>query len=208
MNLNKEKNTAEILNKDEEQTLKTNEIALRLEIAESTVRKYSQELKKYGYEFENDLSGGRIYRLQDERAFYELIRLRKDVGVSLAMAANMVATQQHGESSDRPMSAEVARATRERMELRAFGEMQSKFLEEFELMKQEILKEIKTNFSFINEKNNPKLIEENELMKKEIDELRKETTETNRLLNELLKEKEEKKTEPVEKESLWKKIFK
>jgi DNA-binding transcriptional MerR regulator len=88
------------MNIDEHKVLKTNDIAKNLGIAESTVRKYCKEMEKAGYSFRKDETGARVYLENDQTAIFNLINLRKKSGVSLNMAADIVATR--SENSYRP----------------------------------------------------------------------------------------------------------
>ncbi len=73
--------------------LKSSDIAGRLKIAESTVRKYAGALAKQGYQFRKTTQGGRIYTEKDLHTFQELLKLRSEAGISLEQAAIISATR-------------------------------------------------------------------------------------------------------------------
>lgn len=56
----------------------TKDIANMTDIAESTVRKYSQLLEKQGYVFNRNVSGNRIFTEQDVRVFLEFKKVPKN----------------------------------------------------------------------------------------------------------------------------------
>ncbi|MBE3102629.1 MAG: hypothetical protein IMZ40_00100 [Bacilli bacterium] len=184
----------ELIDEDKMKIFKTTDMSRNLGIAESTVRKYCQELEKAGYQFRRDQTGSRAYRSDDEQALFDLIRLRKQSGISLEMAANVVMTRidDTGDTrSVKPLSEQVFNVSKERIEKRMLIEFQNQMIKEI---------------SHIKEAVESKMIEENQSMKKEISDLKSEMTETNKLLKSLLEKQEEPKIE--EKQSIWKKIFK
>jgi DNA-binding transcriptional MerR regulator len=95
-------NENDVIQGDMEKTIKTNELAEKLQIKPPTVRKYCQELEKSGYSFMKDDTGARVFRIKDENVLFQLIRLREQ-GVSLESAADAVAIRNHDENA--PVSA-------------------------------------------------------------------------------------------------------
>jgi DNA-binding transcriptional MerR regulator len=91
-------NENDVIQGDMEKTIKTNELAEKLQIKPPTVRKYCQELEKSGYSFMKDDTGARVFRVKDENVLFQLIRLREQ-GVSLESAADAVAIRNHDENA-------------------------------------------------------------------------------------------------------------
>lgn len=73
--------------------VKSAEFAKGLGIAESTVRKYAQQLESAGYVFKKDTNGARIFTVEDFEVFTDLIRLKSKPGISLEIAANISVSQ-------------------------------------------------------------------------------------------------------------------
>lgn len=90
-------NENDVIQSDMEKTIKTNELAEKLNIKPPTVRKYCQELEKSGYSFMKDDTGARIFKVKDENVLFQLVRLR-DQGVSLESAADAIAIRNQGEN--------------------------------------------------------------------------------------------------------------
>lgn len=75
-----------------EDILKTKEIADMTGLAQSTVRKYAQELEKAGYTFKKDETG-RYYTKEDVVIFTQLKGVRDKAGIKVEHAADVVVTQ-------------------------------------------------------------------------------------------------------------------
>ena len=75
-----------------EDILKTKEIADMTGLAQSTVRKYAQELEKAGYVFKKDETG-RFYTKEDVVIFTQLKEVRDKAGIKVEHAADVVVTQ-------------------------------------------------------------------------------------------------------------------
>ena len=75
-----------------EDILKTKEIADMTGLAQSTVRKYAQELEKAGYVFKKDETG-RFYTKVDVIIFTQLKEVRDKAGIKVEHAADVVVTQ-------------------------------------------------------------------------------------------------------------------
>lgn len=75
-----------------EDILKTKEIADMTGLAQSTVRKYAQELEKAGYVFKKDETG-RFYTKEDVIIFTQLKEVRDKAGIKVEHAADVVVTQ-------------------------------------------------------------------------------------------------------------------
>lgn len=73
--------------------LKTIDVSRITNLAESTIRKYSLELEKQGYEFNKD-GDTRLYHDDDVKAFNTLKEIREKTKVSLNHAVNVLVTQQ------------------------------------------------------------------------------------------------------------------
>jgi biotin operon repressor len=127
---------------DEHKVLKTHDIAENLGIAESTVRKYCQSLEKAGYSFRRDETGGRVYLEIDQTAIFNLINLRKKSGVSLSMAADIVATRSDSTyrppQSVQPLFKQVFSSDITVQEMRHIIEKASAVYEELEQVKGEM----------------------------------------------------------------------
>lgn len=79
--------------KQNEKEVKSPEFAKGLSIAESTVRKYAQQLEHAGYTFKKDVNGARIFTEKDFKIFTDLIKYKSKPGISLEMAANISVSQ-------------------------------------------------------------------------------------------------------------------
>ncbi|WP_340135825.1 hypothetical protein [Bacillus cereus] len=86
--------------------LKTIDVSRITNLAESTIRKYSLELEKQGYEFNKD-GDTRLYHADDVTVFNTLKEIREKTKVSLSHAVSVLMAQQV--RATRPMSrSEVA----------------------------------------------------------------------------------------------------
>lgn len=79
--------------KEDEKEVKSAEFAKGLGIAESTVRKYAQQLENAGYVFKKDTNGARIFAIKDFEVFQSLISWKSKPGISLEIAANISVRQ-------------------------------------------------------------------------------------------------------------------
>ncbi|PEW65102.1 hypothetical protein CN448_25700 [Bacillus cereus] len=73
--------------------LKTIDVSRITNLAESTIRKYSLELEKQGYEFNKD-GDTRLYHTDDVTVFNTLKEIREKTKVSLNRAVSVLMTQQ------------------------------------------------------------------------------------------------------------------
>jgi hypothetical protein len=73
--------------------LKTIDVSRITNLAESTIRKYSLELEKQGYEFNKD-GDTRLYHADDVTVFNTLKEIREKTKVSLNHAVSVLMTQQ------------------------------------------------------------------------------------------------------------------
>ncbi|MGF9814284.1 hypothetical protein [Bacillus toyonensis] len=73
--------------------LKTIDVSCITNLAESTIRKYSLELEKQGYEFNKD-GDTRLYHADDVTVFNTLKEIREKTKVSLNHAVSVLMTQQ------------------------------------------------------------------------------------------------------------------
>ncbi|EPC8422602.1 hypothetical protein ACR3AO_005381 [Bacillus wiedmannii] len=73
--------------------LKTIDVSRITNLAESTIRKYSLELEKQGYEFNKD-GDTRLYHTDDVTVFNTLKEIREKTKVSLSHAVSVLMTQQ------------------------------------------------------------------------------------------------------------------
>ncbi len=73
--------------------LKTVDVSRITNLAESTIRKYSLELEKQGYEFNKD-GDTRLYHADDVTVFNTLKEIREKTKVSLNHAVSVLMTQQ------------------------------------------------------------------------------------------------------------------
>jgi DNA-binding transcriptional MerR regulator len=175
--------------------LTTTIIGKQLGLGESTIRKHFNELQKAGYEFEKEINGTRVFREKDVNAIKELLIIKNKTGVSLKMAAAVVVGRTEDSESVHLLTPELFEAAKERIEKRMLVEFQSELVNEIALLKENI---------------EDKIIEENQLLKDELAEMKLKMNETNELLKSLVeKQNEVKEVEVVmeEKTSIWKKFF-
>ncbi|RBW67286.1 DUF3967 domain-containing protein [Bacillus taeanensis] len=76
-----------------EKAYTTKDIALMIDIAEPTVRKYAQTLEKAGYQFIKGENGNRIFIENDAMVIRHLKELRKKTNISVEQAANVVVSK-------------------------------------------------------------------------------------------------------------------
>lgn len=93
--------------------LKTIDVSRITNLAESTIRKYSLELEKQGYEFNKD-GDTRLYHADDVTVFNTLKEIREKTKVSLNHAVSVLMAQQARATS--PVSHSEVAVTRERSE--------------------------------------------------------------------------------------------
>jgi len=79
-----------------ENVIRTRQVAERLNIAESTIRKYAQTLEKNtGYIFKAD-ENGRVFSEDDIDTLRTIKQVKDEFGVSLKRAVDIVATRKQG----------------------------------------------------------------------------------------------------------------
>lgn len=79
-----------------ENIIRTKQVAERLNIAESTIRKYAQTLEKNtGYIFKTD-ENGRVFSEDDIDTLRTIKQVKDEFGVSLQRAVDIVATRKQG----------------------------------------------------------------------------------------------------------------
>lgn len=86
--------------------LKTIDVSRITNLAESTIRKYSLELEKQGYEFNKD-GDTRLYHTDDVTVFNTLKEIREKTKVSLSHAVSVLMTQ-HSRATQGVACSEVA----------------------------------------------------------------------------------------------------
>ncbi|WP_161520553.1 hypothetical protein [Bacillus cereus] len=86
--------------------LKTIDVSRITNLAESTIRKYSLELEKQGYEFNKD-GDTRLYHTDDVTVFNTLKEIREKTKVSLSHAVSVFMTQ-HSRATQGVARSEVA----------------------------------------------------------------------------------------------------
>ncbi|MEF7638595.1 hypothetical protein [Bacillus thuringiensis] len=86
--------------------LKTIDVSRITNLAESTIRKYSLELEKQGYEFNKD-GDTRLYHTDDVTVFNTLKEIREKTKVSLSHAVSVLMTQ-HSRATQGVARSEVA----------------------------------------------------------------------------------------------------
>jgi len=174
--------------------LKSADIAKRLKIAESTVRKYCGALAKQGYEFRKTTQGGRIYTERDLRTLQELLKLRSEAGISLEQAAIVSATRnasqnreeiqvtQHVHTSSEQQSKALSTAIQN---MEKMAEQMGSALEKMEALQQE----------------NQELKAEMQELKQQNKREWRQQTDFNERLEQVMKKREEK-------QGFWGRIFK
>lgn len=68
---------------------KGSDIATKLDISESTLRKYSQELEKSGWSFRTNERRARVFTENDLELFTEFLKLRNELNMSVEKSADM-----------------------------------------------------------------------------------------------------------------------
>ncbi|MEH6891872.1 hypothetical protein V7024_19720 [Bacillus sp. JJ864] len=158
--------------------LKTIDVSRSTNLAESTIRKYSQELEKQGYKFNKD-GDTRLYCANDVTAFNTLKEIREKTKVSLSHAVAVLMTQ-HNRATQGVAPTEVA-ATR------VYGEEER---HEIQVVSQEIrtfLEEIKAEFiSFQKELKIER--QSNQLFREELETERKKNQELEKKLDLIMEE--------------------
>ncbi|MDG0949486.1 hypothetical protein J8Y17_27310 (plasmid) [Bacillus cereus] len=117
--------------------LKTIDVSRITNLAESTIRKYSLELEKQGYEFNKD-GDTRLYHADDVTVFNTLKEIREKTKVSLNHAVSVLMTQ-HSRATQGVARSEVA-ATRVQ------GEEEQYALQSISSEIRNFLEDIKTEF--------------------------------------------------------------
>lgn len=117
--------------------LKTIDVSRITNLAESTIRKYSLELEKQGYEFNKD-GDTRLYHADDVTVFNTLKEIREKTKVSLNHAVSVLMTQ-HSRTTQGVARSEVA-VTRVQSEEEQYA------LQSISSEIRNFLKDIKTEF--------------------------------------------------------------
>jgi DNA-binding transcriptional MerR regulator len=168
-------------------------IGKQLGLGESTIQAFNES--EGWIQFEKEINGTRVFREKDVNAIKELLIIKNKTGVSLKMAAAVVVGRTEDSDSLHLLTPELFEAAKERIEKRMLVEFQSELVNEIALLKENI---------------EDKIIEENQLLKDELAEMKLKMDETNELLKSLVeKQNEVKEVEVVmeEKTSIWKKFF-
>lgn len=112
--------------------LKTIDVSRITNLAESTIRKYSLELEKQGYEFNKD-GDTRLYHADDVTVFNTLKEIREKTKVSLNHAVSVLMTQ-HSRATQGVARSEVAvirvQSEEERYALQSISSEIRNFLED------------------------------------------------------------------------------
>jgi DNA-binding transcriptional MerR regulator len=176
--------------------LKTVDLAKMFEIAESTVRKYAQELEKAGYVFAKDATGTRIFRDTDQLVFIDLIKFRKDAGVSLEMAASIAATRR----TKNEVATHEVQPTQQKdltvLDIQHKFQHLSKAYDQLVSTQEEILKELTDSRKYASKQDDKieMLLRDNQEFKSKLD-----------IAVEYIQKQED--LDQNKKKSLWKKIF-
>ncbi|OUB97360.1 hypothetical protein BK784_18310 [Bacillus thuringiensis serovar medellin] len=117
--------------------LKTIDVSRITNLAESTIRKYSLELEKQGYEFNKD-GDTRLYHADDVTVFNTLKEIREKTKVSLNHAVSVLMTQ-HSRATQEVARSEVAVS-------RVQGEEEQYALQSISSEIRNFLEDIKTEF--------------------------------------------------------------
>ncbi|HDR8052379.1 TPA: hypothetical protein QCY45_003215 [Bacillus cereus] len=117
--------------------LKTIDVSRITNLAESTIRKYSLELEKQGYEFNKD-GDTRLYHADDVTVFNTLKEIREKTKVSLNHAVSVLMTQ-HSRATQGVARSEVAVT-------RVQGEEEQYALQSISSEIRNFLEDIKTEF--------------------------------------------------------------
>ncbi|CUB12363.1 hypothetical protein BN2127_JRS1_04150 [Bacillus cereus] len=117
--------------------LKTIDVSRITNLAESTIRKYSLELEKQGYEFNKD-GDTRLYHADDVTVFNTLKEIREKTKVSLNHAVSVLMTQ-HSRATQSVARSEVAVT-------RVQGEEKQYALQSISSEIRKFLEDIKTEF--------------------------------------------------------------
>ncbi|MDG1570371.1 hypothetical protein [Bacillus cereus] len=117
--------------------LKTIDVSRITNLAESTIRKYSLELEKQGYEFNKD-GDTRLYHADDVTVFNTLKEIREKTKVSLNHAVSVLMTQ-HSRATQGVTRSEIAVT-------RVQGEEEQYALQSISSEIRNFLEDIKTEF--------------------------------------------------------------
>ncbi|PEX22695.1 hypothetical protein [Bacillus cereus] len=117
--------------------LKTIDVSRITNLAESTIRKYSLELEKQGYEFNKD-GDTRLYHADDVTVFNTLKEIREKTKVSLNHAVSVLMTQ-HSRATQGVARSEIAVT-------RVQGEEEQYALQSISSEIRNFLEDIKTEF--------------------------------------------------------------
>ncbi|HGA1024606.1 TPA: hypothetical protein ACIQN7_005081 [Bacillus cereus] len=160
--------------------LKTIDVSRITNLAESTIRKYSLELEKQGYEFNKD-GDTRLYHADDVMVFNTLKEIREKTKVSLNHAVSVLMTQQ-SRATQGVARSEVA-VTRSQSEEEQYA------LQSISSEIRNFLEDIKTEFiGFRKELEIER--QSNDLFKQELEAERKKNQELEKKLDLIMKELE------------------
>ncbi|MEC2390364.1 hypothetical protein BK709_15605 [Bacillus thuringiensis serovar shandongiensis] len=163
-----------------ESYLKTIDVSHITNLAESTIRKYSLELEKQGYQFNKD-GDTRLYHDDDVKAFNTLKKIREKTKVSLSHAVTVLMTQR-SRATQGVARSEVA-VTNSR------GEDEQYALQFISSEIRNFLEDIKTEFiGFRKELENER--QSNDLFKRELEAERKKNQELEKKLDLIMTELE------------------
>ncbi|MDA2396393.1 hypothetical protein PDN30_25995 [Bacillus cereus] len=160
--------------------LKTIDVSRITNLAESTIRKYSLELEKQGYEFNKD-GDTRLYHADDVTVFNTLKEIREKTKVSLNHAVSVLMAQ-HSRATQSVARSEVA-VTRSRSEEEQYA------LQSISSEIRNFLEDIKTEFiGFRKELEIER--QSNDLFKQELEAERKRNQELEKKLDLIMTELE------------------
>ncbi|MEE6146298.1 hypothetical protein V2151_26245 [Bacillus cereus] len=160
--------------------LKTIDVSRITNLAESTIRKYSLELEKQGYEFNKD-GDTRLYHADDVTVFNTLKEIREKTKVSLNHAVSVLMTQ-HSRATQGVARSEVA-VTRVQVEDEQYA------LQSISSEIRNFLEDIKTEFiGFRKELEIER--QSNDLFKQELEAERKKNQELEKKLDLIMTELE------------------
>ena len=160
--------------------LKTIDVSRITNLAESTIRKYSLELEKQGYEFNKD-GETRLYHADDVTVFNTLKEIREKTKVSLNHSVSVLMTQ-HSRATQGVARSEVA-VTRPRSEEEQYA------LQSISSEIRNFLEDIKTEFiGFRKELEIER--QSNDLFKQELEAERKKNQELEKKLDLIMTELE------------------
>ena len=116
-----------------EKAYSSKDIALMVDIAVPTVRKYAQALEKAGYEFIKSEAGARVFVERDAMAIRYLKEVREKTNISVEQASNVVLTR----FENKPIQGVAPPDTEEKEQYeKRFEELEKKLEQQNEIIKQ------------------------------------------------------------------------